>query len=344
MKTERNGLDMMNACQNLTSAGAARLTMAALLGVVLLGCSSTPASAQWKGAYPYKAATTVGMVGDIVRRVAGDKAQVINIIGTGVDPHLYTPTRGDMAQLFGADIVFYSGLLLEGKMTDVFIKVGRQKPVYAVTELLDPAELLDVDGHHDPHVWMDVSKWMKATEAVATSLSEFDPANADLYRANAETYLKELAALDIYVRERIASIPEGQRLLITAHDAFNYMEPAYGLEVMGIQGLSTESEAGLQDINRLVDLIVSRKIPAVFVESSVSDKNVKALVEGAASRGHQVTIGGELFSDAMGTAGTYEGTYLGMIDHNATTIARALGGNAPERGLNDKLTSAPAHP
>jgi manganese/zinc/iron transport system substrate-binding protein len=184
---------------------------------------------------------------------------------------------------------------------------------------------------------MDVSKWKKATEAVAGALGEFDPPNAALYRANADAYALELEALDAYARERIASIPGNQRLMITAHDAFNYMGAAYGLEVKGIQGLSTESEAGLHDINALVDLLVERQVPAVFVESSVSDKNVKALVEGAAARGHKVKVGGELFSDAMGPAGTYEGTYVGMIDHNVTVIARALGGDAPERGLNGKL-------
>jgi manganese/zinc/iron transport system substrate-binding protein len=194
-----------------------------------------------------------------------------------------------------------------------------------------------MQGHYDPHVWMDVSAWMKAVEVVARSLGEFDPAHAADYTANAEALNKRLAELDAYARKVIGSIPREQRILVTAHDAFNYFGRKYGIEVRGIQGISTESEAGLQDINRLVDLIVAKKLPAVFVETSVSDKNVRSLVEGAASKGWTVRIGGSLFSDAMGAPGTYEGTYIGMIDHNVTTIARALGGEAPARGMSGGL-------
>jgi manganese/zinc/iron transport system substrate-binding protein len=184
---------------------------------------------------------------------------------------------------------------------------------------------------------MDVQGWTKAVEAVAKSLSEFDSANAAQYAANAEGYKRQLQELDGYVRTVIRSIPEKQRVLITAHDAFNYFGRAYEIEVRGIQGISTESEAGLQDINRLLDYLVARGVRAVFVETSVADKNVRALVDGAKARGHSVTIGGKLFSDAMGAPGTYEGTYIGMIDHNATTIAKALGGQAPEKGMRGKL-------
>lgn len=296
-------------------------------------------------AYPYKVTATVGMVADIVREVAGDRAEVINIIGEGVDPHLYKPTRGDVAALLSADVVFYSGLMLEGKMSDTLVKVGRNgKPVYAVTELIDESYLLEPPafaGHFDPHVWMDAGGWMKAVEAVAQSLGEFDPAHAADYQARARAYLAELAKLNAYAREAIGSIPESRRVLVTAHDAFNYFGRAYGIEVRGIQGISTESEAGLEDINRLVDLIVKRGISAVFVETSVADKNVRALVEGARARGQEVVVGGTLFSDAMGPAGTYEGTYIGMIDHNVTTVARALGGAAPEGGMQGKLRRAP---
>lgn len=287
---------------------------------------------------PYNVTATVGMVGDIVQSLAGDKARVSNLMGPGVDPHLYTPTRSDVNQLSQSDAIFYSGLLLEGRMIDVLVKLGRNRPVFAVTELIVDDYLIETTGgHHDPHVWMDVQGWMKATEAAANSLAELDPDNESLYRQNAAAYLEQLAGLDAYAREHFATIPEGQRVMITAHDAFSYMGRAYGLEVLGIQGLSTESEAGIQDINRLVDLLVERRVPAVFVESSVSDKNVRALIEGARSRGHQVRIGGTLFSDAMGKPGTYEGTYLGMIDHNVTTIVNALGGTAPERGWQGRL-------
>jgi manganese/zinc/iron transport system substrate-binding protein len=195
-----------------------------------------------------------------------------------------------VATLMRSDIIFYAGLLLEGQMADVLVKIGRKRPVYAVTELLTPEYLIHdpQTGHSDPHVWMDVSGWMKAVEVVAEALAEFDPPNRTAYKANAAAYLEKLKALDDYARRAMASIPKEQRVLVTAHDAFGYMGRAYDLEVMGIQGLSTESEAGLKDINRIVDELVRRKIPAVFVESSVSDKNVKALIEGAASRGHTV--------------------------------------------------------
>jgi manganese/zinc/iron transport system substrate-binding protein len=290
--------------------------------------------------YPMRVGTTVGMVADIVREVAGDKAEVKNIIGSGVDPHVYSPTRSDVAVLLKSDIIFYSGLLLEGQMSDILVKVSRKRPVYAVTELLNEEYLLrdTQTDHHDPHVWMDVQGWMKAVEVVADALGDFDPPNKDLYARNATRYLGQLKQLDDYARRVMASIPDSQRVLVTAHDAFRYMSRAYDIEVLGIQGISTESEAGIKDINRIVDVLVKRRIPAVFVESSVSDKNVKALIEGAASRGQQVRIGGELFSDAMGPPGTYEGTYIGMIDHNVTVIAGALGGKVPEKGMQGKLT------
>lgn len=289
----------------------------------------------------YTIVTTCGMVTDIVREVAGDKAKVVGLMGEGVDPHLYKPTRDDVVKILQADVVFYSGLMLEGRMTDTFLKVSRKgTPVFAVTELLDEKFLLEPEefqGHTDPHVWMDVAGWMAAVKVVARSLSELDAGNASYYQQNSGRYIAQLTKLNEYAKQALASIPKDRRVLITAHDAFNYFGRAYGIEVRGIQGISTESEAGVADINKLVDLIVARKIPAIFVESSVSDKNIKALVEGSKSRGHDVRIGGQLFSDAMGRPGTYQGTYIGMIDHNVTTITRALGGQVPERGLNGKL-------
>ena len=290
---------------------------------------------------PYQISATVGMIADIVSVVAGDNAKVSGIIGEGIDPHLYKPTSTDVKTMQSADVVFYNGLMLEGKMGDILVRLARSgKPVYAVTEeILHDSDyiLTDEEDHQDPHVWMDVQGWIKAVEVVAASLSEYDAANAADYRDNAATYIAELETLDAYAKEKILSIPESQRVLVTAHDAFGYMARAYGLEVLGIQGLSTESEAGVKDIEDLVSYLVENNIPAVFVESSVSDKNIKALIEGAAAKDHTVVIGGELFSDAMGKAGSYRGTYLGMIDHNVTTITRALGGEAPAAGLNGKL-------
>lgn len=286
------------------------------------------------------------MVTDLVRSVAGDKANVTGLMGEGVDPHLYTPTRGDVQKLLEADVVFYSGLLLEGQMTDTFTQVARQgRPVFAVTESIDRDKLIQPEGGHwDPHVWMDVQLWSKATEFVAQSLSELDPANANYYQQNAAEKLAELKRLDAYARETIGSIPKQQRVLVTAHDAFEYFARAYDIEVRSVQGISTESQAGVNDINKLVDFIVERKIRAIFVESSVSAKNIQALVEGAQSRGWSVAVGGELFSDAMGKPGTYEGTYEGMIDHNVTTMARSLGGTAPPGGMQGKLAAAAETP
>lgn len=311
------------------------------VGMLVAAVSSGAAPAR-KLTSPYRAIATTAMVRDLVEQVAGEHARVTGIMGEGVDPHLYKPTRDDVHKLLTADIVFYSGLMLEGRMSDTFTRVARRGvPVFPVTELLDEKYLLEPEefqGHTDPHVWMDVKAWGEAVEAVARALSELDPAHASAYRANAGRYGRELARLDEYARTSIASIPEQQRVLITAHDAFNYFGRAYDIQVTGIQGISTESEAGVQDINRLVDRIVANRIPAIFVESSVSDKNVRAIVEGARSRGWRVEVGGTLFSDAMGAPGTYEGTYVGMIDHNVTTLTRALGGKAPERGLNGKLS------
>lgn len=283
---------------------------------------------------PYKVVCTVGMITDIVRNVTGDYAEVEGLIGEGVDPHLYKPTRSDVVKLSGADVVFYNGLLLEGKMTDVLVNVASTgKPVRAVTEaILDETDYLleknDGSEYTDPHVWMDVSGWAKAVPVVAETLAAYDSANAETYRTNAAVYVAKLEALDAYANKVMATIPSEQRVLVTAHDAFNYLGRAYSIEVRGIQGVSTESEAGVRDLENLVDFIVKQQIPAVFVETSVADKNVRALVEGAKARGHDVVIGGSLFSDAMGQGGTYEGTYIGMIDHNVTTITNALGGQA----------------
>jgi manganese/zinc/iron transport system substrate-binding protein len=303
---------------------------------LLAGCGSGKTVQQ-----PRTAAATVGMIADIVREVAGGRIAVTGIIGEGVDPHLYKPTRQDVVTLSNADIVFYNGLMLEGKMGDVLVKVAAGgKPVHAVTEkLLETGDyvLTDEAEHYDPHVWMDVAGWMKAVEVVTQALVDFDPKGAATFQSNSQAYLGQLEKLDAYARDAITSIPESRRVLVTAHDAFNYLGRAYGLEVRGIQGLSTESEAGVQDIENLVAFLVDHEIPAVFVETSVSDKNVRALIEGARAKGHELTIGGELFSDAMGKPGTYEGTYIGMIDHNVTTIAQALGGTVPQKGMQGKL-------
>ena len=280
---------------------------------------------------------TTGMVADITRQVAGDHATVTSLMGEGIDPHLYKPTAADAKAIVSADMVFYSGLMLEGRMTDTFFKAARLgKVVFPVTELIEETFLLEppeFKGHWDPHVWMDVSAWSQAVQAVATALCQEDPENCEDYKRNATVYRAKLDALHEYAIRSIASIPADKRVLITAHDAFNYFGRVYGINVVGIQGLSTESEAGIEDINRLVNMLVDNEISAVFVESSVSDRNVNALIEGAKAKDHEVHIGGRLFSDAMGQPGTYTGTYIGMLDHNITTMTRALGGDATQGGF-----------
>ncbi len=294
------------------------------------------------GDRPYRITATVGMVGDIAEQVAGNRAEVNVIIGPGVDPHLYTPTRDDVVSFKDADIIFYTGLLLEGRMIDTLTAVGRTKPVYAVTDLIDRNYLIEAHGQFDPHVWMDVSAWSQAVEVVSRSLAEFDPDSTDYYERNAQRYRQQLDKLHQYGLRHTATIPgargDHKPLMVTSHDAFNYFGKAYGLDVRGVQGLSTESEAGLKRVNDLIDLIVKTRTAAVFVETTVSQQNIQALIEGARARGHEVEIGGELFSDAMGAEGTYEGTYVGMLDHNLTTATQALGGQAPARGMQGKLT------
>lgn len=323
------------------------LAFAALISLATCGCGDPSQAAKAPAKDPetsnnqYTVASTIAMVTDIVRNVAANRADTIGLIDAGVDPHLYKPTRSDIRRLLNADIIFYNGLLLEGKMTDALVRAASAgKKVHPVTELLDHQYLLQPDhraDHHDPHVWMDPQAWAKAVEVVRDKLIDFDPAGKQAYHDNAARYLARLDQLDEYASRTLATVPKQQRVLVTAHDAFNYFGRRFGYDVVGIQGLSTESEAGVQDIERLVDLIVNRNVAAVFVESTVSQRNINALIAGANARNHNVKIGGQLFSDAMGPDGTYEGTYIGMIDHNVTTIARALGGQAPQRGMNGKL-------
>lgn len=320
------------------------LSLLAVMACVA-GCTSssstTPPTAEFAGDRPVKIVATIGMVADVVREVGGEHVDVSQICGPGVDPHLYKATRDDVASLMSADMIFYSGLMLEGKMTDTLIKMARSRPVVAVTESIDESLLLepeDFEGHYDPHVWMDVSAWSQCVDAISSALSEFDPPHASVYETNAQGYKEQLEKLHQYGVDSIGSIPEGSRVLVTSHDAFNYLGRAYGLDVQGVQGISTESEAGLQRVSELVDMLVEKNVKAVFIESSVPRKSIDSLIEGAKAKGHDVSIGGELFSDAMGADGTYEGTYIGMLDHNITTIAKALGGEAPQEGLGGKLT------
>ena len=315
------------------------LTKRSLLGAIAALVMAWPmASAQAQERL--KIVATTGMIADAAREVGGDLVDVRAVMGPGVDPHAFRATRTDIVAMANADLVLWHGLYLEAQLEEFLRDLEQQVPVVAVAETL-PRNLLighdDYADKFDPHVWMNPNLWAQVVLAVRDAMIQVSPEHEATLRANAETHLDELRDLARYTTDVLSSVPAEARVLLTAHDAFNYFGATYGFEVVGIQGISTESEAGLQRIGALVDMLVTRDIRAVFVESSVSDRNIRALIEGAAARGHAVAIGGELFSDAMGEPGTYEGTYIGMIDHNATTIARALGGQAPERGMSDLL-------
>ncbi len=268
--------------------------------------------------------TTTGMIADAVQHVAGEYATVEALMGPGVDPHLYKATGSDLSKLNQADIIFYNGLHLEGKMTEVLGKLGKKKPVIGLGDKLPVQNLISHGTAYDPHIWFDVKTWSDILRIITQILTEADTVHATQYQANATLYQQELLELDSWVRQQINSLPQNQRILVTAHDAFEYFGKAYGIEVRGLQGISTVSEYGLKDVTDVVDLLVSRKIKAVFVESSVSDKALKAVVQGATDKGHTVNIGGTLYSDAMGAANKPEGTYVGMVKHNVTTIVNAL--------------------
>lgn len=297
------------------------LSLVSCLALLTTGCES---KSQFKNK-SIQVVCTTGMVADLVRNIGGSHVEVQQLMKAGVDPHLYKASPGDIRLLTEADIICYSGHHLEGKMSDILSKLNKSQRSVAVAEAIDVKSLLRTeDGVVDPHLWFDVSLWGQAAKRVCEELCSSDPTHASEYRQAAEAYDNQLKQLHQYARDQLAGIDKDRRVLITAHDAFQYFGRAYQLEVKSIQGISTESEASVKQVNDLVKFIVDRKIKAVFVESSVSEKNIKALVEGCAARGHTVSIGGELFSDAPGTDGTAEGTYLGMVKHNVDTIVKAL--------------------
>lgn len=286
--------------------------------------------------------TTTGYIADAVRQVGGEHVEVKALLGPGVDPHLYRQTSSDIAAAAKADVVFWHGIHLEAQLQAFLEGLSAHKPVIALAEAVPRNLLLNADANAalpDPHIWFDPHLWGYVVNAARDALIRLRPENAADFEINAKRYLAEIQGIAEYASASLASVPASSRVLVTAHDAFSYFARAYHFDVEGIQGISTESEAGLRRIEELVEMLVKRNIGAVFVESSVSDRNVKALIEGAAAKGHKVVIGGELFSDATGEAGTYEGTYIGVIDHNATVITRALGGKAPEKGLSGRLAS-----
>ncbi len=341
-------------CGRRSEALVSRFSVVCMLAIGLclaLGC--TGGNSRDSNGGKLNVVCTVGMVADIARNVGGDHVEVTQLLGSGVDPHMHSVNRDDVSKLMSADVVFYCGLMLEGKMGDTLDKLSSSQTVVAVTDQLPASSLFEDgvesseageagttgSGHPDPHVWMDVSLWAECINRVTETLCEADPAHRSAFEAAAEEYRQRLAELHEYGKTCMKSIPEENRVLITSHDAFNYFGRAYGIDVLGVQGISTESEAGLQRINTLVDTIVDRKIKAIFTESSVAAKSIEALAEGARGRGQEVVVSPKpLFSDAMGKAGTYEGTYIGMLDHNITIVTLALGGEAPARGMLGKLS------
>jgi manganese/zinc/iron transport system substrate-binding protein len=304
--------------------------------MILAGFAAAALPRVARAADPTLVATTA-MIADAARALTG--LPVKALIGPGMDPHGHRPTRLDILTLSRADLVFWHGLNLEAQFADLMAGLAQKTTVLAVAETL-PADLLlsdpDYPDRPDPHVWFDPALWSRVTEAMEPALA----VHAADIATKGLAYRQQIADIGAYAQSVIDTVPAESRILVTAHDAFAYFGRAFGFEVEGVQGISTESEAGLSRISELVDVLVTRRIPAVFVESSVSDRALRALIEGAASKGHTVKIGGELFSDAMGPEGSYEGTWVGMMDHNATTIARALGGTAPERGAKGLLGAA----
>ena len=270
---------------------------------------------------------TTGMVADLARNIGGDRIAVVGMMGPGVDPHYYKASQGDLAKLTAADLILFNGLFLEGKMEDIFAKMARSKQVLAVAEQIPEERLLrppEFEGNFDPHIWFDVSLWAQTIEPVVARLSAIDPDGASVYRQNGARYRERLDALNQWVVEQVALLPETSRVLITAHDAFGYFGRAYGVEVVGLQGISTVADYGVNDVTQLVDLIVERQVKAIFVESSVPVRSIEAVREGCLDRGFQVEIGGTLYSDAMGAAGSGADTYVGMVESNVNTIVGAL--------------------
>ncbi|MEJ1221683.1 metal ABC transporter solute-binding protein, Zn/Mn family [Sediminicola sp. 1XM1-17] len=299
------------------------IIIAAILAVV--GCKD---KADKANSGKLKIVTTTTMITDLVQNIGGDAVEVQGLMGSGVDPHLYKASEGDVSKLFNADLVIYGGLHLEGKLVEIFEKMESQgKKTAAVADAIDESELLGSEyfaSNYDPHIWFNIGFWKKITLYTAEKLKEQDPDNADLFDKNSTAYIEKLDALETEIRYIIETLPPEKRILVTAHDAFNYFGNAYGFEVVGLQGISTATEAGVQDVQELSNFIIEKKIKAIFVESSVPRRTIEALQSSVKSKGHDVAIGGSLYSDALGNKGTVEGTYIGMFQYNVNTIVNAL--------------------
>lgn len=310
--------------------------MKRLIGIFMLpalilipGCQTGSADKTPDATGKLHVVATTGMIADMVNNIGGDRVHVNGLMGPGIDPHLYKATAGDIDAMSEADMIVYNGLHLEGKMAELFEKMKNRKATVAVADGLAETDLYATEamsGQHDPHIWFNVKLWIKASNYLMEQLIELDPSGEATYRENGAAFTATLTELDAFVRSTMGTVPESNRVLVTAHDAFHYFGKAYGVEVRGLQGISTASEAGTADVTELADFLAGRKIPAIFVESSVPTRYMEALQKAVESRGHTIQIGGSLFSDAMGDAGTPEGTYVGMVRHNTITISTALDG------------------
>jgi manganese/zinc/iron transport system substrate-binding protein len=272
--------------------------------------------------------TTTSMITDLVKNIGGKHVNIQGLMGSGVDPHLYKASEGDVSKLVNADVIFYNGLHLEGKLVDVFEKMGSAtKTPIALADELDKTTLIGSDyfaSNYDPHVWFNIEYFKQFAKKVTQILSEKNPKNTVNFIENEKQYLAKLDTLENNMRAIIKDLPIEKRILVTAHDAFNYFGKNYGFEVVGLQGLSTATEAGVKDVQKLAAFIIEKKVKAIFVESSVPKRTIEALEAAVKSKGHDVEIGGTLFSDALGNAGTLEGTYIGMFEYNVNTIVNAL--------------------
>jgi len=274
-----------------------------------------------------KIVCTTGMITDAVRNLVDSNVSVIGLMGAGVDPHLYKASQGDIQALSNADIIIYNGLHLEGKMGEIFEKLKSRKQIIVAADAIPEEELInnaDFQGAYDPHLWFDIQLWSNVVQHLATELGKIDGIDKNSLNIKASELDKSLSEFDNWVKNELSIIDSSQRVLITAHDAFGYFGRAYHVQVRGLQGISTQAEFGLKDISNLVDFIVNNQIKAVFIESSVSERSIKAVIEGCKQKGHEVKIGGSLFSDAMGMEGTKEASYIGMVKHNVNTIVNGL--------------------
>jgi len=304
----------------------ANLLMACFSVILAAGCGGAGEAGAGEGG-KIRATTTTTMITDLVRQIGGDQVEVTGLMGPGVDPHLYKASQGDVSALREANVVFYNGLFLEGQMEDILEKTGEQKPTVQVSGDIPEEELLDspqYEGQFDPHVWFDATLWRTTVDPVVEQLSELDPEGASEFEQRGEEYKRQIDELDSFVEEEISSIPEEQRVLVTAHDAFNYFGRRYGMEVRGLQGISTEAEAGSRDVQELADFLADNEIKAIFIESSVPPQTIEAVQDAARNRGWELEIGGELYSDAGGDGGTEAETYTGMFRENVETITEAL--------------------